>query len=62
MSFLMMSCICEEETLFLYFYVSCFIYVYVLVSHYGTLVMIYIIRLFMVYVFYFMFCENKKFI
>ena len=33
-----------------------------LVSHCGTSVVIYIMRLFMVYVFYFMFCENKKFI
>ena len=34
---------------------SCFI-------NYDTLVMTYIMRLFMVYVFYFMFCENNKFI
>ena len=39
-----------------------FLCFYVLVSHYDTLVLIYIIRLFMVYVFYFMFCENRKFI
>ena len=37
-----------------FIYVSCFTY--------GTLIMIYIMRLFMVYVFYFMFCEIKKFI
>ena len=36
------------------FYISCFTY--------GTLILIYIMRLFMVYVFYFMFCEIKKFI
>ena len=40
--------------LFLCFYVSCFTY--------GTLILIYIMRFFMVYVFYFMFCEMKKFI
>ena len=37
-----------------FIYVSCFTY--------GTLILIYIMRLFMVYVFYFMFCEIKKFI
>ena len=36
-----------------FIYVSCFTY--------GTLILIYIMRLFMVYVFYFMFCEIKKF-
>ena len=41
--------------LFYLFLCSCF-------TNYDTLVMIYIVRLFMVYVFYFMFCENKKFI
>ena len=41
--------------LFLCFiYVSCFTY--------GTSILTYIMRLFMVYVFYFMFCEIKKFI
>ena len=40
--------------LFLCFYISCFTY--------GTLILIYIMRFFMVYVFYFMFCEMKKFI
>ena len=40
----------------------CFYVFYVLVSYYDALVLIYIMRLFMVYVFYFMFCENKKFI
>ena len=39
---------------FMFFYVSCFTY--------GTLILIYIMRLFIVYVFYFMFCEIKKFI
>ena len=39
---------------FFCFYISCFTY--------GTLILIYIMRLFMVYVFCFMFCEIKKFI
>ena len=46
-----------ETLLFLllcFIYVSCFTY--------GTLILIYIKRLFMVYIFYFMFCEIKKFI
>ena len=59
--YLMTGCICKGETLCLCFYAYCFC-VYVLVSHYGTLILIYIMRLFMVYVLYFMFCENKSFI
>ena len=37
------------------FMLLCFWFIYVLISHYDTLVMIYIMRLFMVYAFYFMF-------
>ena len=34
----------------------------ILVLMYGTFVVIYIMRLFMVYVFYFLFCEIKNFL
>ena len=41
--------------IFLFYLCSCF-------TNYGILSIIYIMRLFMVYVFYFMFCETLKFI
>ena len=57
--YLMTGCICKGETLCLCFYAYCFC-VYVLVSHYGTLILIYIMRLFMVYVFLFYALWNQE--
>ena len=44
------------------FYVLCLVFLSFLVSHMVHWLLISIIRLFMVYVFYFMFCEIKKLI
>ena len=55
--FILMGCICQGETLCL----CVFMFLMFLVSHMVHWLLIYIMRLFMVYVF-FMFCEIKKLI